>query len=237
MQASETTTLTRMLVVGGAMLIASFHGWALELPLTVFSHLRSNEFREREVAQSELLAWARRQPEPAMLEILRQSRIADDPEVRQRCLDVLRDLVIDEYLKEGEGFIGIAMKDEISNVPGDPKPRNVIRVTEVRVDTPGQRAGIKLNDLVVGVDGQVWYEVDASLPFREKIRTLRPNTKVELKILRDGGLIELRVILGRRPLLADNPFFNGQNFDPEASERAAKEAYFRRWLSQNKSRK
>ena len=47
-------------------------------------------------------------------------------------------LVTDEYLKEGEGYIGIAlaMKDDIVTVPGDPKPRNVIRVMEVRADTP-----------------------------------------------------------------------------------------------------
>ena len=32
-------------------------------------------------------------------------------------------------------------------------------------------------------------------------------------------------------------FFNGQNIDPDASERAAKEAYFQRWLSQKKSEK
>jgi hypothetical protein len=57
-----------------------------------------------------------------------------------------------------------------------------------------------------------------------------------LSIIRDGELIELNVRLGRRPLMADM-FFNGLNVDPAASERAAIESYFRRWLSQNKQRK
>jgi hypothetical protein len=60
---------------------------------------------------------------------------------------------------------------------------------------------------------------------------------VDLKILREGGLVDCKVTLARRPLLADQPFFNGQNFNPEASEQAAKDAYFRRWLSQRKPSK
>lgn len=234
MRLSETDTLTRMALVGAVLLGSSILGFSLELPAKAFGGLGSAEFRERETAQSELLAWSRRQPEPAMTELFRQSQTAEDPEVRQRCLDILRELVIDEYSREGEGFIGIAMKDEIANVPGDPKPRRVIRVTEVRQDTPARQAGIQLNDLIVELDGQVWHGEDASLPFREKVRAMKPKTKVDLKILRDGGLVDCKVALARRPLLADRPFFNGQNFDPEASERAAKDAYFRRWLSQRK---
>ena len=52
--------------------------------------------------------------------------MADDPEVRERCLAILRDLVNDEYLKDGEGYIGIRMQDEMATaVPGDVKPRGV----------------------------------------------------------------------------------------------------------------
>lgn len=234
MRLSETDTLTRMALVGAALFGLSILGFSLELPAKAFGGLGSAEFREREAAQSELLAWSRIQPEPAMTELLRQSQAAEDPEVRQRCLNILRELVIDEYSREGEGFIGIAMKDEIANVPGEPKPRRVIRVTEVRQDTPARQAGIQLNDLIVELNGQVWHDEDASLPFREKVRAMKPNTKVDLKILRDGGLIDCKVTLARRPLLADRLFFNGQNFNPEASEQAAKDAYFRRWLSQRK---
>lgn len=234
MRLSETDRLTKMALVGAVLLGSSILGLSLELPAKAFDGLGSAEFREREAAQSKLLAWSRRQPELAMTELFRQSQAAEDPEVRQRCLNVLRDLVIDEYSREGEGFIGIVMKDEISDVPGDPKPCRVIRVTEVRMDTPARQAGIQLNDLIVGLNGQVWHAEDASLPFREKIRAMKPNTKVDLKILRDGGLVDCKVTLARRPVLADRPFFNGQNFNPEASEQAAKEAYFRRWLSQRK---
>ena len=73
--------------------------WSVELPSQPFLDLRAEEFRKRESAQAQLLTWAREQREPAIDELLLQSRIADDPEVRERCLGVLRDLVGDEYLK------------------------------------------------------------------------------------------------------------------------------------------
>lgn len=201
---------------------------AVELPSKALAGLSSQQFREREGAQVEVYGWARAQPGPAMDELLRQSRVADDPEVRERCLGVLRTLIVDEYLNEGEGYIGIGLKDEISDVPGEPKPLGVIRVTRVQADSPAERAGIRQNDLIVGINGEVW----PYILFQANVRLMKPNAKVELKILRDGEFVELKVTLVRRPLSADP-----QIFDPEAMERAAKEAYFRRWLSLRKSPK
>ncbi len=203
---------------------------AVELPSNALSGLGSQQFREREIAQVELLAWARAQPAPAMGELLRQSRMARDPEVRERCLSVLRALVTDEYLMEGEGYLGIMLKDEISEIPGEPKPRSVIRVMMVQPDSPAEHAGIRQNDMIVGINGETWQE----LMFRANIRKMKPNIAVDFKILRDGGWVDLKVPLGRRPVNADNWIFPGQTFDPQAAERAAKEAYFRRWLSLRK---
>ncbi len=214
------------------ILVASLVGSAaaVEIPAESLSNLGSSQFHEREAAQLKLLDWGRNQPDAAMGEFLRQHRVASDPEVRLRCLLILRDLVADEYMKEGEGYMGIGLKDEISDVPGEPKPRNLIRVTMVQAGTPADRAGIQIGDLIAGVGGELWPEE----VFRQKILMMKPNTKVDLGIVRNGVLISLQVILGRRPLSVGNGFFNGQNIDPEAAERAAKEAHFRRWLSQRK---
>jgi hypothetical protein len=88
----------------------------------------------------------------------------------------------------------------------------------------------------VALEKETWHDAEASPLFREKIKTMKPNTEAELRILRNGDLIDLKVKLGRRPPMADM-FFNGQNIDPEASEKAAIESYFRRWLSMQKSGK
>lgn len=208
----------------------------LELPAGPLAALRSDEFRTREDAQAELLAWARLRPEAAMDALFRMSRAADDPEVRERCLSVLRELVNDEYLKEGEGYIGVRMQDETALVPGEAKPRSVIRVMQVVPDSAAHRAGVLLNDQVIGLDDKVWHEEAASLSFSNSIRQLKPGTRITLRILRNGEVMDLAVVLGRRPLLADNPFLDERRVDLEAAERAAKEAYFRRWLDLRKSR-
>lgn len=209
---------------------------ALELPAGPLAALRSDEFQVREKAQAELLAWSRERPRMAMDELFRASRSAEDPEVRERCLDVLRELVNDEYLKEGEGFIGIRMQDEMAKVPGDPEPRIAIRVTQVVPDSAAQMAGLKINDLIVGLDNKVWRVGSALGPFSESIRQIKPGTRVTLRVLRDGQLLDLAVVLGRRPLHADNPFLDESQVDIEAAERAAREAYFRRWLERKKLR-
>lgn len=168
--------------------------------------------------------------------LFRVSRSHEDPEVRERCIAVLRELVSDEYLKEGEGFLGIRMQDEKALVPGEQKPRSVIRVIQVVEDSAAQKAGVKLNDLITGLDGKAWQDEAALMPLMNHIRQLKPGNQVLLKILRDGEMMDLPVKLGRRPLLADNPFLDQRQVDVEAVERAAKEAYFRRWLERRKAR-
>jgi hypothetical protein len=210
--------------------------WGLDLPVGPLSALQSDEFRIRETAQTEILAWARQRPEHAMDLLFRVSRTHEDPEVRQRCLAVLRELVIDDYLKEGEGFLGVRMQDEKALVQGEAKPRSVIRVIQVVADSAAQQAGVKLNDLIAGLDDKVWHDEAALLPFMNHVRQLKPGHRVKLKILRDGEMIDLEVKLGRRPLGADNPFLDPRQADLEAAEKAAKEAYFRRWLERRKAK-
>ena len=218
------------------VLATAVHSWSIELPAQPFFNLGSEEFRKRESAQAELLAWSREHPEEAKDELFRQSRVADDPEVRERCLGVLRELVNDEYLREGEGYLGIQMQqaNEIVNIPGEPKPRMAIRVIQVMPESAAELAGLQVNDLIAGLGDDKWHEGPAYDLLRERIRQFKPDTRVTLKVLRNGGMMEIEVKLGRRPLQADMMFFDPRQVDPEAAERAAKDAYFRRWLERRK---
>lgn len=194
--------------------------------------LESTEFSVRERAQTNLLEWGRNQPTRSTVEILKHSQNAPDPEVRARCLDVLRVLVGDEYMAEGEGYIGIALsgKDDLVVVPGEKKARKAVRVTGVMANTPGQQAGILVNDLIIKLEGEVWYEDDATQKFREKIKKMKPTSVASMTILREGQLVDIKVTLRRRPLMAEHH----QKIDLDASELAAKEAHFQRWLAQKK---
>jgi len=242
-------------IVMGCLTASAITSWAVELPVGPLENLRSEEFRKRESAQAELLVWARKQPDAAMDELLRHSREEGDPEVRQRCLDVLRELVNDEYEEtEGEGFLGIqmgnavmlgvqgmqGMQEEFANIQGDPVRRKVVKVTLVLPDSAAMKAGLQLNDRIVQMGDLFWHEGDAgdaSTILRERIRRLKPHTKISLKVLRDGKLVDIEVKLGRRPLNADMMLFGDQQYDPAAAERTAKDAYFRRWLERKNSRK
>jgi PDZ domain len=208
-----------------------------EFPAATLEDFKSEDFRTRETAQAGLLEWSRKNPGIAMDRLFGLSQTADDPEVRERCLAVLRELIGDEYLKEGEGYIGIRMQDEITNtIPGDPKPRSVIRILQVVQDSPAHVAGLKVNDLITGLDDRVWRDGGATQFFMQTVRELKPATLVTLHILRDGKLAAVAVKLARRPLFADNPFLDESQLDLEAAEKAAKEAYFRRWMDGRKAR-
>jgi len=216
-------------------------GWAflpsagVNLPEGPLSALQSEEFRVRETGQAELLAWSRQRPEEAMDELYRTTRNHGDPEVRERCLAVLRELVNDEYAKEGEGFLGIRMQDEKALVPGEPEPRSVIRVIQVVQDSAAQKAGVQLNDLITGIDEKVWRQEPALMPFMNHIRQLKPGHRVVLRVMRNEKPLDLPVVLGRRPLAADNLFLGQRQEDLDAAERSAKDAYFRRWLERRKA--
>lgn len=219
------------------MVLCANSSWAIDLPAGPFADLKSEEFNKREAAQTALVDWARLRPEAAMDSLFEQSRVADDPEVRKRCLAVLRELVNDEYAKDGEGYIGIMMNEEALQLPDDSKPRGVIRVIEVVRESAGAKAGLKFNDLILGLDDLVWPEKAALQPFREKIRQLKPSSKITLNILRNDKRMSLQVILGRRPPMADYALLGEREVDPAAAERAAKEKYFLRWLERRKAGK
>jgi predicted metalloprotease with PDZ domain len=239
MKTSKSRQVPRSFWLGLAVLIfmGSQAAFCAPLPGDLFNSLCSPEFQKREAAEAKLLEWCRMKPEAAKEELFKQYHSAEDPEARIRCLSILRALVFDDYSREGEGYIGINMGDDTSLVPGDGKPRSVIRVIAAMPDTAAANAGIQPNDLIVGLDDEVWHDVKASEPFMKRIRSMKPNQKVQLKILRGNTILDVAVILGRRPVAADLQSFQGESIDLLAAERAAKEAYFRRWLSEKKRKK
>lgn len=218
----------------GVFFLAVSSGVALEIPGRIITDLGSQQFRQRETAQAELLGWARGQAQASLEALYEKSSTADDPEVRQRLMTVLRELVDDQYLKEGKGYIGIGLKSAVANVPGELKPRSLIHVTQIQPNSPGERAGLKVDDLIVSLNDDVWQDELANEAFSQKIASMKPNDKVRLKVLRNQNLLDLEVILCRRPVFADNLYFDQRLMDADGLERAAKEAHFRQWMRDRK---
>ncbi len=223
-----------------------------DLPAASLQCLKSEQFAEREQAQAELLAWTRQRPDTSPEALYQLSRTADDPEQRERCLAVLRELVTDEFLRNGVGYIGFRMNPntEAVNVPGEAAPRFAMRVLQVEPDTPGQKAGLLGGDLLLGVDDTVWHQDDSSIVVSDKIKSFKAGTRVTLKLFREGKVVELPLVLGRRPAAADLlqfGLFGGlgglggvpMQASPEAvaaAEHAARDDYFRHWLAARKAK-
>lgn len=229
-----------------ACLAAAIGGLAVAaadpVPQDILADLRSEKFADRQAAEGRLRAWARGVGAPAADEIHRLYREAADPEISARCLEVLRGLALEEYQLTGIGFMGVRMDEIPVPVPLADGRRGVgIRVVMVQPDTPAEKAGIQAGDLLLGIDGHNWVEGDTSEKVTEVIKTYKPGSKVIARLARKDQVIELPVVLGRRPASADILAFgflgaapDGLDRMAEEMEKAEQEAFFRRWLEKKK---
>lgn len=218
-----------MLILGSAA--------AQVLPERMLSGLKSEQFKVREQAQAEMLEWARTNKAAAMDALFQQSQSAADPEQRARCLAVLRELVLEEFELQGEGFVGIQMLDVLATLKQGEKPEalRAVRITHILPGMAAEAAGLKVNDTILGLNGKRWSHEVASVSFMDSIKKIKPGTKVRLEVLRIEELREVEVTLCRRPdLNAVDPRFGLRPERIEARKQAEKDAYFRNWLEQRR---
>jgi serine protease Do len=105
---------------------------------------------------------------------------------------------------EGSGWLGI----EIEEVSADrakqlqlAAPAGVY-VREVETDSPAQKAGLKVGDVITDFNGE---HVEGSVQFRRLVRETPAERSVQLQIWRDGRAQTLRVTLGEAPLAGVAP--------------------------------
>jgi serine protease Do len=109
--------------------------------------------------------------------------------------------VAQSILKHGRvirGWLGISIQDI---TPDLAKSLNLSQeqgalVTDVMKDSPAEKAGMKRGDLIVAYDGQ---EVDSTTSLRNMAANTAPGKEVEVKVLRDGKKVTLKVAVGEMP--------------------------------------
>lgn len=207
-------------------------------PRDLRDRLGSDDFKQREEAQAAMLAWGRQKPREAKDWLYLRAAEDPDPEVRRRCNAVLRDLVLDDYLRDGEGYAGISMQVVAVVVPGDAGQRFGIRAMQVVPGAPAAKANLVVGDMIIGVGGRIWREATADKDFQNWIRSQKPGLKVTLKLLRQNKVVEVPLVLERRPvgLEALMPF-GVQPGEAQRLDQEAKDAYFLNWLERRKARK
>ncbi len=208
-------------------------------PAESLRDLASDVFKTREDAEQALRTWAEKDPKAAEELFASQMEKAGDPEVRTRCRSLLKHVVLIGYRKDGEGYIGIQMREEpLAGADGG----FGIRVLIVMPDTPAAKAGLQAGDLILAFEGKSWGEPDAMLRFGEAIRKHKPGHKVKLKVRRGNEDKDFELELARRPdLLLQNGIFlggfGGNDVDVAKLQAEAEEKYFQDWLAARKQEK
>lgn len=252
---TRVTRRFRSLATSIGMVVAVASAWAIELPAEMVAGLLSEKFAERQSAQADLLGWARQQAPEVMEEFYRQSRTAGEPEVRERCLAVLAELVGDEYLRGRPGYLGVKMDVAVKELqlPGEAKLRYAIRLDHVEPESPAAKAGLVVGDLLVGINGRTWTAEDTPQTITGWIKGFKNGEKVTVWLARENKLVEVPVALGGRPAIADQQILIGPGVmlgpgvlgggvglpDAEtvaAAERMARQEYFREWLARKKGK-
>ncbi len=221
---------------------AGEHPAATAPPAEILSGLRSDSFKQRQAAEASLAEWARNGGPAAADTVHRLFRDAADPEISARCLGVLRTLAMDEYANSGVGFLGVRLELNTVVVPlPDEKKAVGVRLLLIQPDTPAEKAGLQAGDILFQLDGHTWREGDLSEKITEVIKGYKPGDEVKARLLRAGRVIELPVVLGRRPAGADllalsfpGAQMGGFEETLRELELAEREAFFRRWMEKKK---
>jgi serine protease Do len=114
--------------------------------------------------------------------------------------DVVQNVIsaLKEHGKVTRGWIGVQIQpvtQDIADSMGLKTTKGAL-VAEVQPDGPGKAAGIKSGDVILTVNGE---EVEGPRELARKIAGLGPNTKVDLKIWRNGSEQSIVLSLGTLP--------------------------------------
>lgn len=212
------------LVWGGA-----FAGAAVEVPRDLLRDLSSDQFEVRDQAYSGLKKWTKEniKTSPELLYTVWVDN--KDPEVKTRCYVLMKDAAIHRKFGRGKGFVGIRMN----------RLAEGISVIDVVANTPAQKAGLVVGDVIWGVDQLDFTNLpeqqkknDILLIFQEYVKSKHPDDVIVLHLLRSGKKIDKDVILMKRPASIDQGFL-GNNVPDEKDEQ---DAYFEQWLKGSEKR-
>ena len=215
-------------------LILAVFSFAEQVPKQLLDGLSSEQFKIRETSETELEKWTNEKGLVGIKAICKVQQESDDPEVRFRCLRVLRSQSDKDYLKDGQGYLGVQLWEEMLDLPGDKKPRFCLRITFVIPGSQAEIAGIKVGDIIASLDGTKWYERGAIEQLIQTVASYKPLRKVVFEIKRPGEnvLIEVPVILGKRPVKDLRAMYDS---DLEKLEKEARDKHFDEWLKKQKA--
>ncbi|MHC4221634.1 MAG: PDZ domain-containing protein, partial [Planctomycetota bacterium] len=97
------------------------------------------------------------------------------------------------------GFLGVGIQTltpDLAESLGLDKSTKGVIIPQVQKDSAAEKAGMEKGDIVIEFDGQKVEDYNA---FKNRVAMLKPGTKAEMIILRDGKEKSLTVELGEKP--------------------------------------
>jgi serine protease Do len=119
--------------------------------------------------------------------------------------------------KVDRGMIGVRLQGitaDIAKATGLPDTRGAL-ISEVTAGSAGEKAGLKVGDVIRAVDGDA---VQQSSDLPPIIGSMAPGTRVQLSVLRDGKTLQVPVTLSK---LDDGEFAAAQGGEPDSASNAS----------------
>ncbi len=107
--------------------------------------------------------------------------------------------VMEQIIENGRvirGWLGVVIQEVTPDIAEAIGVREGILVAQVMKGSPADKAGIKVGDVIVEIDGK---PIDKVRDVQLKIMKTKPGTEVKLKIIRDGKELTLKVKIGELP--------------------------------------
>lgn len=154
---------------------------------------------QRTAARQQLNQWGERFPRYLLQHLAGPYASEEDPERLIQIEMILRQLAAACLFYQPEAYMGV-------NFSLEPQPDNRvgIRLNHIMPDSPATRAGLQKNDLVLGLDGQMFSADDDAISFADKIRGYLPREPLELLIQRQSTVFRVTLILDPFPDLMVN---------------------------------
>lgn len=109
--------------------------------------------------------------------------------------------VFEQLIETGKvvrGFLGISMTELTPDLADafDLKDTKGVAITEVVEDSAAEKAGLKHNDVIIEFQNQ---PIEGASELKNRVAALKPGTKVQIVIMRDGKRKKITAELGEKP--------------------------------------
>lgn len=118
----------------------------------------------------------------------------------------------DQLIENGRvirGRIGVGIQSvtqDLAEAFGMKTPRGAV-ITQLEKDQPGEKAGLKVGDIVIAMDGK---EIKSANDLPVRVSATKPGTKIDLTVLRDGKEKTVTVTVAETPSDEVTPIDNKQ---------------------------